>query len=224
MVKEKIKVKAPGDLSQLTLGQYQEWMAIIKTLKDTDDTEAITFSVFTGYPLDKVKEISNWQDVVDYSTMVHGWLNQSKYPLINRFSIDGIEFGLIPDLDNMSYGEYIDSDSYFGNPEDLHLLFAVLCRPVVDSDGNRYNVEKYNGTSKYGMVMKDMPLNVILGVLHFFEDLGMTLLEHIPSYLEDQIAGLNQNELQHLGGDGETIKDSIYSLKETFSDLMPWKQ
>jgi hypothetical protein len=65
----------------------------------------------------------------------------SKPPLIDRFKINGQEFGFIPNLDDMTAGEFADLDDYFQNAETWHKMLAVLYRPVTKKLANAYDIE-----------------------------------------------------------------------------------
>ena len=38
----------------------------------------------------------------------------------------GVEYGFIPNLDDMSFGEYVDLDTYIGDWQNIHRAMAVL--------------------------------------------------------------------------------------------------
>ena len=44
----------------------------------------------------------------------------------HAFKLGGIEYGLIPDFDDMSLGEYIDLDTYMGDWENMQIAMNVL--------------------------------------------------------------------------------------------------
>ncbi len=61
---------------------------------------------------------------------------------IQRFSLEGMEFGFIPNLDNITAGEYIDLDTYLKDEETHINAMAILYRPIVSSIKNDYKILK----------------------------------------------------------------------------------
>ncbi len=62
---------------------------------------------------------------------------------------------------------------------------AVLFRPIKDKERySNYKVEKYDGSTKYGELMKSMPLNIVNGSLVFFCNLSSELRIYIQKFTE----------------------------------------
>ena len=81
---------------------------------------------------------------------------------------DSVTFGFIPNLDEITLGEFVDLDNYIGDWEQMHKAMAVLYRPITFRKGDLYLIEDYEGTDKYAGIMKDSPVNVALGAVVFF--------------------------------------------------------
>ena len=127
--------------------------------------------------------------------------------------------GFIPNLENMSFGEYVDANNYFNKWEDAHKLMAVLFRPVRMVSGERYKIEEYKGTSVYGEAMKEMPLDIVFGSKVFFYRLSMKLARGTLRFLEknpellDKSKGILPNDL-----DG--IQAFMHSQEVMLEELM----
>lgn len=135
------------------------------------------------------------------------------------FILNGIEFGFIPDLDNITYGENKDITSYINNFQTMHKAMAVAYRPIKLKKGSLYTIEEYEGSHKHSELMKEAPLDVVLGMLVFFYNLTNALLKAIPNYLEkalNQEVKKGQISVQN----GEIIASYTHSLRETLDDLM----
>ena len=100
------------------------------------------------------------------------------------FKLQDEEFGFIPKLDEMTFGEYIDLDNYLADWQQMDSAMAVLFRPVTYKRKGKYLIEDYVSSEKYDL--SEMPLNVVLGSLVFFCDLKNELLKHIMNYLKTQ--------------------------------------
>lgn len=218
-----IKVVIPSSISEVTVDQYQQYIGYVSKLDDGADENAVNkkmISIFTNIDEKLIGKMPNAQ-VIEAISALSNVLNGigSKNGLISRFSIGEVEFGFIPDLEKATFDEYVDSDTYFKSYEDLHRWMAVVYRPVTEKrkmNGRElYNIEEYEESSKYSDIMKQAPLNVLLGAQSFFESLGMKLLQVIPSYLESQLENpLIAEYLRTLQQDGIGTDVTMSSLEE----------
>ena len=123
-----------------------------------------------------------------------------------RFKIDGVEYGMIPHLDLISLGEFIDAEEFSKNPTDsIHLLAALLWRPVINDLGDDWMIaqHKTEGFNKRAnLFLEKLPITHIWGGLLFFSSSAILSTEIIADYL---IA--TQNELK------ETKKTQKHSKK-----------
>ena len=216
----KLEISIPTELKEIKLAQYQ---AFLKIAKDNEDMEFLNqkmVQTFCNIDLKDVAEI-RFKDVLEITASLNKIFNVQSHRFINRFKLGGVEFGFIPELEDMSFGEYTDLDSYIGDWENMHKAMAVLYRPITNTGlHDTYEIEKYNGSITYSDVMKHAPLDVVFGANVFFYTLGNDLLKSTLTYLE------NNKEMQiilqqhNLGQDGDGIAQSMLLLKETLQDLI----
>ena len=139
-----------------------------------------------------------------------------KPPLVKEFTMKGVEYGFIPKLEDMTFGEYVDLDTYIGDYENIHRAMAVLYRPITQKYNDKYLIEEYKGEDN--QIMKDMPMDAVLSSILFFYHLGIDLSKAMLNSLEDQE---NKDLVQQLtlekNGDG--INQFSDSLKEILEDL-----
>lgn len=205
-----LKVKIPENLNEITLGQYQSF------LKIEDPSEEDVVKTFLNLSQDKVNRMQA-SDVETFSNRISS-LFEAEPKHTQRFNLKGSEFGFIPDLDAITYGENKDVTSYINNWETMHKAMAVLYRPVTNKLGHKYDIEEYEGSHKLSELMKEMPLGAVMGSMVFFYNLMNDLLQAIPNFLETQIQkeALQLEDSQKLG---EATKRYIHSLKETSDGL-----
>ena len=216
----KLEISIPTELKEIKLAQYQSFL---KIAKDNDDVEFLNqkmVQTFCGIDLKDVAEI-RFKDVLEITASLSKMFSVNEHRFINRFKLANVEFGFIPDLENMSFGEYTDLDSYIGDWDNMHKAMAVLYRPITKKGlNNTYEIEKYNGSITYSDVMKHAPLDVVLGANVFFYNLGSDLLKSTMTYLESntQIQTFLHQHNSESVGDGTVL--SMLSLKETLQDLI----
>ena len=211
----KIEINVPTSLNEITLGQYQKYLKIAENNPDGNFLDAKMIEIFCGIPLSdsyKIK-MSSVRAIVDILVD----LLQSKPDHVERFKIAETEFGFIPDLDEMSLGEYIDLDNNASQWENMHVAMNVLYRPIKTSKLGKYNIEDYN--VKNPEAMKDMPLGAAIGSLFFFYNLGIELANHTILYSNSPAEmGIYQDQLTSIeNGDG--INRFMDSLTEILQNL-----
>jgi hypothetical protein len=205
-----VEISIPSSLKEVKLKDYQEYLTIdepnnddlIKCILNIDQKE-----------LGKIKA-SN----VDYLLNHVVKLFEDKQELVPTFKLYGVEYGFIPNLDEITYGENKDVTTYINDWESMHKAMAVLFRPIKQKQRDKYIIEEYEGSHKYSEVMKDMPLEVVMGAMVFFYNLTNVLLKSIPSYLEKQ---MEREQMQGVISpeNGEAIQSYIHLLKQTSQDL-----
>ena len=214
----KIELTIPTTLNDIKLAQYQKFLSIAKDNEDGEFLQQKMVQIFCGIDLKDVASI-RYKDVYEITTNINNlFTNENRF--IQRFKMGGVEFGFIPNLDEMSTGEYMDLDTYIVDWDTMHNAMAVLYRPITNKLGNKYQIEEYKGSVTYADVMRHAPLDVVLGAMVFFYNLGNDLLKSTVNYLETnpQVQNiLNKHNLENVG-DG--IQVSMLLLKETLEDLM----
>jgi len=210
-----IEINVPSSLSEITLGQYQKFLKIAENNPDGNFLNAKMIEIFCGIPLsDSYKlKMSSVTAILDILNEMLAITPQH----VERFKMNGIEYGFIPDLDEMSLGEYIDLDNNASKWEQMHVAMNVLYRPIKTSKVGKYNIEEYD--VKFPEVMKDMPLDAAIGSLFFFYNLGMELSKHTILYLDNQAEMEVIQEQLTLGKNGDGINQFMGSLTEILQGL-----
>ena len=226
---KEIDLTIPFGLSNITLGQYQDYLKILDGWDEEDEVylQLKILQIFCKMNPDDVQRIR----LKDFeSTILHiTELFKQETPLIRHFTMTGsdgeggerkVEFGFIPKLDDISFGEYIDLENYLGDWQQMHKAMAVLFRPVYHKKKQFYLIDKYEGSDKYYQVMKDMPLDVALGATVFFYHLGIRLQTYTLDSLQQEMKEvMTQESKQTLEKNGDGINQYTHLLKETLEGL-----
>lgn len=179
----RIKLNVPEDLSEITLAQYQRWIKIAEKQEEVNTFyQQKMIEIFCNANLQDIMRM-RLKDIQEITTHLDSLFNNTPefQPL---FKLEDEEFGFIPKLDEMTFGEYIDLDNYLADWQQMDSAMAVLFRPVTYKRKGKYLIEDYVSSEKYDL--SEMPLNVVLGSLVFFCDLKNELLKHIMNYLKTQ--------------------------------------
>lgn len=202
-------LKVPNSLSEITLGQYQKFSKISTDKTDEDFLQKKTIEIFCGVDLKDVDKIKYTSIIRVIGIINKMFVEPNKF--IDRFQLNGIEYGFIPKLDNMTYGEFVDLDTLMGDWQTMDQAMAVMFRKVKDKIGEKYTIEDYNADETIDM--KDMPLNVVFGAIFFLENLGKELQNHTLNYLVKKAHLLNPQQKQDLMKLSDGGLHSIQSAK-----------
>jgi hypothetical protein len=206
----KVEINKPESLKDITLEQYQKFVAIKEPTNDD------LLSIFLNVDLEIINKIKA-TEIDRLVSHINGLFELEQHHQL-RFNLNGVKYGFIPDLDSITYGENKDITTYLNDWGKMHKAMAVLYRPITLSKGGKYLIEDYEGTRLTSEVMKQMPLSVVMGSMVFFYNLTNALLKAIPNYLEKQTkTQLTKGQIS--GENGEAIKSYIHSLRVTLEDL-----
>lgn len=143
------------------------------------------------------------------------WLKRDEIPFKERFRHNGIEYGFIPNLDEITYGENKDLCSYIGVPNMLNRAMAVAYRPITQTSNGKYLIEKYEGSGKYSKSFDDLDVDMALGMQVFFYNLTNALQDYILNYSLKVAQNLPSSVLN-----GQDTKSYTHWHKATLDDLM----
>jgi len=216
----KLEISIPTKLSEIKLSQYQKFLKIADGNIDNELLHQKMVQIFCGIDLKDVAEI-RYKDVLEITASLGLMFENKNHRFINRFKMGGVEFGFIPNLEDISFGEYTDLDTYLNDWTQMHKAMAVLYRPIKKNGLNgTYEIEKYNGSITYSDVMKHAPLDVVLGANVFFYNLSNELLNSTMTYLEENQEVQNILKSQTSVENGDGTLHTMLSLKETLNDLI----
>ena len=211
----KIEINVPTSLSEVTLGQYQKFLKIAEDNPEGNFLNAKMIEIFCGIPLsDSYKlKMSSVTAIID---ILNELLSQTP-KRVEQFTMNGVQYGFIPDLDEMSLGEYVDLDGSASDWNNMHIAMNVLYRKIKIKKSGKYNIVDYNVENPEKM--KDMPLDAAIGSLFFFYNLGMELSKHtiLSSSNLEEMEAYQEQLISETNGDG--ISQFMVSLTEILQDL-----
>ncbi|NQW36879.1 MAG: hypothetical protein HQ471_07740 [Flavobacteriales bacterium] len=189
----KAKLILPEHLGEITLGQFQRYTELIKR-KDLSEHQfnKRKVEIFTNLKYRDIKGVRDI-DLKDILNQIDNALGLT-VEFQNRFTLDGIEYGFIPNFDEITGGEFVAIKDYEpkheNDVEKMHSLMSILFRPVVSEDVfKNYNIKSFDAKDlDNSETFKRMPLSVVNGALGFFLNLESELLTLIQRYTEEERA------------------------------------
>ena len=217
----KIEIQIPSSLREITLKQYQKFINVQSSSDDAEFINQKMVSIFCNIPMNNVVFIKNsdFEDIIEHINT----LFNAPREYVERFELGGKTFGFIPNLEEITHGEFIDLDLNINKWEDFNRAMAVMYRPIIKERRNTYEIEGYFGTANYSEVMLSAPLDVCFGAMVFFYDLGNDLVKAIPHYLEEMMMSQDFKTLvksDNSTKDGDGTSHYIRSQMETLRSLI----
>lgn len=218
-----IQVKVPTSLNEIPLKHYVDFLNVQKGSNDEEFIAQKMIEIFCGVRLADVVKIK----LTSLNEMVTHFTNlfTAKPEFKQRFKIGDIEFGFIPNLEEITFGEYVDLESHLQSWETYNKAMAVMYRPIKTRSGDKYELHEYNPSKDHQELMLFAPLDVCIAASVFFYNLGNELLKATLNYLEKQMKmdkGLSMTLAKQLNlpSDGDGINQYMDSLKETLLNSM----
>ena len=144
------------------------------------------------------------------------------------FDLNGVKYGFIPDIENMSTGEYGTLDKLLGDADaNAYSILNVLYRPVIKekfykslfskNKKGTYKIQAYNHKNNTD-IFKDAPYEIYESALLFFLNLGSELVNDTQNFMSqaEQVQTIEQLGSQK-NGDG--IRRMIHTLQQNVSEL-----
>ena len=172
----KVEIKIPESLDEITVEQYQRY-----SLVEEPGYEE-TLNILANIPMSVIMKMKP-EDVKETAGHIAG-LFEGDNSLQSKFEMNGVTYGFIPKLDDITYGENKDLTTFLGDTKNLHLSMAVMYRKVSNEFGDKYLIEDYMTDKMLSEKMKQAPISVALGASVFFYNLTNALLRAIPNYLD----------------------------------------
>jgi len=211
-----MKIVLPENISEITLGQFQRYLKLLtRELSDIEFNKR-KIAIFTKLPYRDISKVSS----VDFKELLLqiDLALATKAEFTNRFILNDIEYGFIPNLDNISIGEYADLQKYseqlslveddnietmIDGFNEMEKIMAVLFRPIINKDrfGN-YKIESYTADEARNEIMKEMPLSLVNGALVFFSNLANELYNSIQRYTTQELLRETKHWNTSPNGDG----------------------
>jgi hypothetical protein len=160
---EKHKISYGGKDYEVIEPTIELWGKLASLQDWTDETEfaIILISHMTGLSKEDIQK-SNWHDVLTVSQNISNHLLHESKQFHKEFEFEGQKYKFI-DLPNLTFGEFIDIDTFLSKPElerrrEMHLLMALLYKEDGVVSDTMLRAERF----------KKLPVKYVNGASTFF--------------------------------------------------------
>jgi hypothetical protein len=216
-----LQINVPTSLNEISLKSYQAFIAMQEKSNDEEFIAQKMIEIFCDITLKDIVKIklTSLNELIGHFTNLFA----EKPKFQPTFKIKNIEFGFIPELEEITFGEYVDLDSSLNNWQTFHKAMAVLYRPIKRRIGEKYEIEDYNPNPDMQDLMRLAPLDVCIAASLFFWNLEKELLPVTLNYLEKEIkknpeALMTFQKQLNLQNNGDGINQFMHLLREMLED------
>jgi hypothetical protein len=184
----KIKVNIAANAAGVTLVKYIDYQNAVDSIEKVH--------IITGKSTESIK-ILQMHVIDEIISKFEAALQLSPEGFERKVRLGATELGFIPNLNEMTFGEYIDLDSSCSdlyqdgklNGQSALKMMCILYRPIKTKFGKYYDIAPYNTTAiaKYQDDVKQLTLAHVLNVLLFFSSLEIELYNSSLEYLAKEI-------------------------------------
>ena len=210
-----------GKEYKVTEPTIEVWNQINNAKEFIEEEEFLLFliSIATGLDIRDIKD-ADWLSVKNVADALADYFLTQSDKFYNEFIFEDVTYRFI-DLENLTFGEFIDIDEFLRKPEikrqtELNTLMALFYREV-DNDGT---VSKYDASlvAERARKFKRLPVKYLKGALRFFFHLERILHLSTRSYLINKFYKTKWKTKRLLRASGAGILRSYSWLTRIYSN------
>ena len=170
------------EVKEPTIETWGKLMAI-KDWSDEKEFSVSLIAALSGLSDEDIRKAS-WDDIVEASQILTHYMLEDGKKFYRDIVFEEQVYRFI-DLGNLSFGEFVDIDTFLQKPEhekkaEMNLLMAMFYREVHDNKIDEYDASKLEQRAEK---FKKLPVKYVNGASTFFLRLEKTLQEGIPPSL-----------------------------------------
>ena len=168
----------------ISLGKYIDF-------KNAGDNVFLQAQVVTGYTKEQLREKSMDDIAPLISQFIEECQGYNENKLQKYIKMGGKTMGFHPNLEAMSFGEYLDLNQLVSSDftNNLPKIMSILYRPVVSEFMHNYEIEKYDSAVhiKNADLFREVDMAYVNGAMVFFCLLREDLLSSSLRLLDQQM-------------------------------------
>jgi hypothetical protein len=196
---EKIKLTIPENWSDVTLGQYIEFLETDFSSMKHLEKLINTISLLCDTDTEEVSKLSFEQ--MNYIIEELSWIsNPTKKEYKHIITIDGVKYGSIPNFNQIKVGEWIDLENHMVNfNKNLNKILSVIYRPIIKyNNDNDYIIEDYNSITaekRADLFLQKFNTEDAIASGIFFWNFVEVYLANTSDYLTTQVGEMIQTQI-----------------------------
>lgn len=208
-----MKIKIPQTTHDITIEQYAKYNMVA----DDQDKDFVGHKMLSIFLNISMRDALNMEQSVAEETIkdLNDMLDTQEDTF--EFTHNGVEYGFIPDLEQITLGEYVDIEDYIMDAKSWTKAMAVLFRPIKQRIGDLYDIEPYVGDKRSQETAKSFPASAFITATVFFYSLSKQLWVNSAFYLGKLLNSQQMKDLRTLaskdnsesGGDGLTLSTHL---------------
>jgi hypothetical protein len=155
---------------EITIEQFQR----LQHKEDLYKTSpADLLSMLLSVPVNELKDLPlNQMEFVQSYLMSQMTESSLKDEMYNIFTHNGVEYGLENDWSKLAWGAWMDMEVFASEKieENIHLIMAILYRPVVEKKNDKYKIKPYKADEieDRAYEFRQLPVKYWFGASSFF--------------------------------------------------------
>lgn len=181
----------PKNINELNLSRYVRLKKVSDEIEKEKDLEKVlkVLNCISDIPKKEIYDLdleSLGKIIVHINKFL---LTEPNTEVNNIIEVEGVKYGLEPDLESMKLGSFVDLETYLKDIDDnIHKIFTVLYRPITEQDGDKYKIEKYEpNEEREKLFKKNLKIQDIYGAWVFFYSLEKTHTNNLNKSLKAQV-------------------------------------
>jgi hypothetical protein len=184
-----LTITVPEGWEDIKLSKYLAYAKALKPYEGSPEYEQVMYEKainhFCDLSTDMLRKLpmENYDGIMELMRLL--FQQGEQMPVVKKFVVGSTEFGFIPHLDDMTYGEYLDLSTYSKDIwQNLPTFLSIVYRPVTKKDKDTYEIETYNGTNDDMVTLftHALTMDIVWGAIGFFTILQRDLLKGMGTY------------------------------------------
>jgi hypothetical protein len=170
--------------TELTIEKYQ----VIQRNPERYESPSEILALYLGITSDELKDLPVEKIRFVESVLSNHIMQPYNDEVVFTFQHKGITYGLENDWNNIKWGQWVDLE-VLSQPdrinENIHILMALLYRPIIVEEGLKYKLEPYKSklVMERAEVFKELPVRYWFGGATFFLTISKLYITDIKSSL-----------------------------------------
>lgn len=175
----------------------------VKDLFKEDYFAAKLLNIVTDAPIELLLE-SEYDEINYLASYVVSLLPQGEPEFTDRFILDGVEYGFLPNWRDLTFAEFVDLDTICSKKDNelldlLHVLAAIMYRPIIsETSKHNYKIEEYDVDKlkiRSELFNNKLDVSYLIGAQFFFINYANKLYNHTLPFSMKKLSFWNQMKM-----------------------------